>query len=171
MQEINISCRPYKDHTLALLDRRKRYPCNHKNVQVIKWILSGEDASCYPSIPDEKLSNISSQIPGHDAERFILQYLRLQEPMLSHIKETDRGDTVKILFESLVRWRNMQECKGEHTGPLLDDLLQQFNKKHTQQPTKTGMPFSGHDGSMPNADQCSQCFSMPINTDQCQIRH
>ncbi len=110
-------------------------------VKVIKWILLGKDASRYPSISDEKLSSISSQIPGQDVERFVLEYLHLPEPMLSHIKATERGDTVKILFESLVRWRNMQECKGEHTGPLLEDLIQQFNKKPTLQPTISGIPF------------------------------
>ena len=103
--------------------------------------VSGEDDSRYPSIPDDRLSTISGQIPGHEVDRFILEYLRLPEAMLSHIKHTEKGDTFRIMFDSLVRWRNMQECKGEHTRPLLDDLLQQFSKKHTPQATTPGMPF------------------------------
>ncbi len=99
----------------------------------------GDDASQYPSIADETLSTVSSQIPGHDVDRFILQYLQLPEPMLSHIKETNRDNTVKIMFDSLVRWRNIQECWGETTGPLLDDLLQQFSNKRIPKPTTNGM--------------------------------
>ena len=30
------------------------------------------------------------------------------------------------MFDSLVRWRNMQECRGEQAGPKLEDLMKQF---------------------------------------------
>ncbi len=96
----------------------------------------GEDDSPYPSIPDDELTRISSQFLG-EVERFILQYLRLPEPMLSHIKETERGNTFRIMFDSLVRWRNMQECQGENTAAILGDLMFQFAQKCLQE---TGIP-------------------------------
>ncbi len=74
-------------------------------------------------------------------DQFILKYLRLPEPMLSHIKHTERGDTFRIMFDSLVRWRNMQECKGENTVALLEDLQQQFSKKPSLQPNTPGMHY------------------------------
>ncbi len=49
--------------------------------------------------------------------------------MQSHIKHSESGDTFRIMFDSLVRWRNMQECRGEQAGPLLDDLLECFRKE------------------------------------------
>ncbi len=58
--------------------------------------------------------------------------------MLSHIKHTEKGDSFRIMFDSLVRWRNMQECMSEQTGPVLDDLMQQFNKLNLQ-PNTQGM--------------------------------
>ena len=93
---------------------------------------SGEDHSRYPSTSDEELSNVSSQIPGQDADKFMLQYLHLPEPMLSHIKHTERGDSFKIMFDSLVRWRNMQECNGENVQMILQDIMEQFHKQSPQ---------------------------------------
>ncbi len=35
------------------------------------------------------------------------------------------------MFDSLVRWRNMQECRSEKTGALLEDLLERFKNMPT----------------------------------------
>ncbi len=47
--------------------------------------------------------------------------------MLSHIKHAVRDDPFKITFDSLVRWRNMQECKGENVMMILQDVMQHFH--------------------------------------------
>ncbi len=47
---------------------------------------------------------------------------------MSHIKYTERGDTFRIMFDSLVRWRNLHECSGENSGSLLEYLLERFKK-------------------------------------------
>ncbi len=52
--------------------------------------------------------------------------------MLSHIKHTKKGDTFKIMFDSLVRWRNMQECGDENVQMILQDIMEKFHKQSPQ---------------------------------------
>ncbi len=121
------------------------HPSLQNTIQFSNWAYQnnfeptflGEDDSRYPSIPDDELSRISSKFLGEEVERFILQYLHLPEPILSHIKGTERGDTFRIMFDSLVRWRNMRECQGENTAAILGDLMLQFAQKCLQE---TGIP-------------------------------
>ena len=75
---------------------------------------------------------MSSDVLAQDTDRFILQYLHIPEPMLSHIKHTERGDSFKIMFDSLVRWRNMQECKGKNGAKVLEGIMEQFHKQANQ---------------------------------------
>ncbi len=98
-----------------------------------KYILQiGADSCAYPSISDEELSSISGDIPAQEIDRFILKQLHLPEAMLSHIKHREKDNTFRIFFDSLLRWRNMQECRGENAQIILQDLMQQFDKQTLQ---------------------------------------